>query len=228
MKNLLSPIFFRQINSLISFVNALISRNFCQKGVRVNFRNFHTVLCAAQCVEICKVFPQDFCKNSVNLTFSLKSYTVNQFDEKFLQWGKITKLPHCVQMTETRSTFFPSNKQLLSTSIYDLVLIYVCHFHHHCHHLIVSQIWPLSRYSCLSWIPASKEFFTLISRKILSVILLYSTFVKSICYIELWWFISEKVDFTKVLSNNGDSKTSAFCIDLNNFRLSNWMKKIRC
>ena len=35
---------------------------------------------------------------------------------------------------------------LLSTSIYDLVLIHVCHFHHH--HLIVSQILPLSRYSC--------------------------------------------------------------------------------
>ena len=33
----------------------------------------------------------------------------------------------------------------LSTSIYDFVLIYVCHFHHY--HLIVSQIW-LSRYSC--------------------------------------------------------------------------------
>ena len=35
----------------------------------------------------------------------------------------------------------------LSTSIYDLVLIYVCHFHHH-HPLRVSQIWPVSRYSC--------------------------------------------------------------------------------
>ena len=34
-----------------------------------------------------------------------------------------------------------------STSIYDLVLIYVCHFHHH-FLLIVIQIWPLSRYSC--------------------------------------------------------------------------------
>ena len=30
------------------------------------------------------------------------------------------------------------------------MLIYVCHFHHHflLLHLIVSQIWPLSRYSC--------------------------------------------------------------------------------
>ena len=33
--------FFRQINSLVIYlVNALLSRNFCQKGVRVNFRYF--------------------------------------------------------------------------------------------------------------------------------------------------------------------------------------------
>ena len=45
MKNLLSPKGnFRQSNSLvISFINTLISRNFCQISVRVNFRNFHTV-----------------------------------------------------------------------------------------------------------------------------------------------------------------------------------------
>ena len=35
---------FRQINYFaISLVNALLSRNFCQKSVRVNFCNFHTV-----------------------------------------------------------------------------------------------------------------------------------------------------------------------------------------
>ena len=34
---------FRQSNSL---VNTLISRNFCQKSVRENSRNFHTVRCA--------------------------------------------------------------------------------------------------------------------------------------------------------------------------------------
>ena len=38
--------------------------------------------------------------------------------------------------------------QILSTSIYDLVLIYVCHFHHHFLLLTVIQIWPLSIYSC--------------------------------------------------------------------------------
>ena len=35
----------------------------------------------------------------------------------------------------------------LSTSIYDLVLIYVCHFLHH--PLRITQITQLSRYSCL-------------------------------------------------------------------------------
>ena len=35
----------RQFNYLvISFVKTLFSRNFCQKRVRVNFRNFHTVV----------------------------------------------------------------------------------------------------------------------------------------------------------------------------------------
>ena len=42
----LTKIFFRQINSLvIHLVNALLSRIFCQKSVRVNFCNFHTVYC---------------------------------------------------------------------------------------------------------------------------------------------------------------------------------------
>ena len=45
MKKILSPRKkFRQIDYLvISLVKPLISRNFCQKSLRVNFRNFHTV-----------------------------------------------------------------------------------------------------------------------------------------------------------------------------------------
>jgi len=36
---------FRQINSVVfSLVKTVLSRNFCQKSVTVNFRNFHTVL----------------------------------------------------------------------------------------------------------------------------------------------------------------------------------------
>ena len=44
MKNLLSPKKIRQTNSLVfSLVKTLLSRNFCQRSVTVNFRNFHTV-----------------------------------------------------------------------------------------------------------------------------------------------------------------------------------------
>ena len=35
---------FREFNSLVTYlVEIVISRNFCQKRVRENFRNFHTV-----------------------------------------------------------------------------------------------------------------------------------------------------------------------------------------
>ena len=36
--------------------------------------------------------PRFFCKNFVKLNISVKSYTVNQFDEKFSQWGKISEI----------------------------------------------------------------------------------------------------------------------------------------
>ena len=45
-RNSLSPKFFREINSLVtslSKIKTLLSRNFCQKSVRENFRNFHIV-----------------------------------------------------------------------------------------------------------------------------------------------------------------------------------------
>ena len=59
---------------------------------------------------------------------------------------------------------------ILSTSIYDLVLIYVCHFHHHHHPLTFPQIllissckpsyssWTIEILVLTSWIPASKNF----------------------------------------------------------------------
>ena len=61
---------------------------------------------------------------------------------------------------------FPKYKRwiscMLSTSIYDLVLIYVCHFHHHHHHRRngCSTLSSIEILVLLSWIPASKEFFT--------------------------------------------------------------------
>ena len=38
--------FFREINYLVtSLVKMMFSRNFCQKSVKENFRNFHSTLC---------------------------------------------------------------------------------------------------------------------------------------------------------------------------------------
>ena len=45
--------FFRQINSLVIYlVNAMLSRNFYQKSVRVNFRNFHPVVIGMRKLQI--------------------------------------------------------------------------------------------------------------------------------------------------------------------------------
>ena len=67
---------------------------------------------------------------------------------------------------------YPALSMKLSMSIYDLVLIYVCHFHHH-HPLTFPQILLISSYKpsysswtieilvLTSWIPASKNFFPL-------------------------------------------------------------------
>ena len=54
------------------------------------------------------------------------------------------------------------HSKILSTSIYDLVLIYVCHFHHLLI-LLLRVTFPQFSYIIeilvlLSWIPASKEF----------------------------------------------------------------------
>ena len=53
---------------------------------------------------VCENFsPAIFCKNSVKLTFSLKSYTVNQFDEKYFHEIFHSSIsfffPHCVWNT---------------------------------------------------------------------------------------------------------------------------------
>ena len=44
---------FREINSLVtSLIKTLLSRNFCQKTLRVNFGNFHTVTHSVEKLEI--------------------------------------------------------------------------------------------------------------------------------------------------------------------------------
>ena len=52
----LTEIFFRQINSLVIYlVNALLSRSFFQKSVRVNFHSFHTH-CVPQKFRVINIF----------------------------------------------------------------------------------------------------------------------------------------------------------------------------
>ena len=86
-----------------------------------------------------------FCDLVSALIFSLWNF--------FCQSIKFIQPCHydCKSLPDLFTLFSFDNK--LSTSIYDLVLIYVCHFHHHFHHLRVVQFqWNsvnLSRYSCL-------------------------------------------------------------------------------
>ena len=59
-----------------------------------------------------------FCKNSVKLNFSLKSYTVNQFDEKIFQWGKISEISTlCVMKNENFCENFVNFTTFFSFSI---------------------------------------------------------------------------------------------------------------
>ena len=76
--------------------------------------------------------------------------TVNWFDgvkschSRFFFFPNCDRKSHCVTFC---STVFKFWRTKLSTSIYDLVLIYVCHFHHH--PVIFLSNHGLSRYSCL-------------------------------------------------------------------------------
>ena len=78
---------FRQINYLIfSVLKTLLSRNFCQKSVTVNFRNFQTVCCGkTKCVSV--------------LTSKCPQYSVNTNFQDFneiVTYAKKLKFPfHC-------------------------------------------------------------------------------------------------------------------------------------
>ena len=54
---------FHQINSLVlSLVKTLLSRNFCQRSLTLNFRKFHTVL-------VKPLLSRNFCKKTVRVNF---------------------------------------------------------------------------------------------------------------------------------------------------------------
>ena len=56
-------------------------------------RSYHTVeITGTHCGNLRIFPPRFFCKNFVKLNISLKSYTVNQLDENFSHWGKISEI----------------------------------------------------------------------------------------------------------------------------------------
>ena len=80
----LTKYLFRQINSLvISFLKPLISRNICQKCVRVNFRNFHTVAQYHRCCGKMKKVLSSPRKISSNQLFSYFFSKKRHFHEIF-------------------------------------------------------------------------------------------------------------------------------------------------
>ena len=66
---------FRQINSLVTYlVNQLLSRNFCQKWARENFRNFHNVvveITETQCGKMKNLLSPKKIRQTNSLVFSL-------------------------------------------------------------------------------------------------------------------------------------------------------------
>ena len=88
---------FRQINSLVTYlVKPSLSRNFCQKCVRENSRNFHTV--AKHNVEITEIYSHTFRQKFVNVTTVLLKNITNE-----LIWRNIF-------LMRVNSSFFPGGK----------------------------------------------------------------------------------------------------------------------
>ena len=69
-----------------------------------------------------------FCKTSVKLTFSLKSYTVNQFDENIFHWGKISEITALYSMLQNGNFFREIKARFVKWS--DLVLNYAVYCFH--------------------------------------------------------------------------------------------------
>ena len=71
--------------------------------------------------KIANFSPTIFCKNSVKLTFSLKSFTVNQFDEKIFKWRilyEITTLWHFLGLSKDENWFHKHTVWYLISEIF--------------------------------------------------------------------------------------------------------------
>ena len=68
-----------------------------------------------------------FYKNFVKLTFSLKSYTVDQFDENILQWGKIYEITtlcnHIAQYSVEKQKILSHQKYISSNQLFSNLFV---------------------------------------------------------------------------------------------------------
>ena len=85
---------FRQINHLVIIISSPILAKlyfhevFAKKEMRVNVRNFHTVLCGKilHTVEITRFYCQGFSQNFRQIIILQKNFTTNWFDGKKFAW----------------------------------------------------------------------------------------------------------------------------------------------
>ena len=112
---------FREINSLVTYlVKPLVSRNFCQKSVRENFRNFHIVLSH----NMKKFRVINSLQEKVDFTnFSLKSHKRNSVNE-----------------TDTNLYYFLSNHTYYQHAFY--LFFFDCEIHLASHTIHYVNILP--------------------------------------------------------------------------------------
>ena len=81
---------FRQFNYLVtSLVKLLLSQNFCQKRVSLNFRKFHSAVW--QCRNYGNYSYSLLAKNSWNTMWKLQEFFLTQFWQKFRESNGFTK-----------------------------------------------------------------------------------------------------------------------------------------
>ena len=71
----------------IHLVKTLLSRNFCQKSVTVNFHNFHTVVEKPHCnAKITEILSHLFGKNFVKSTLLRNKHSVEKYTKTLSRW----------------------------------------------------------------------------------------------------------------------------------------------
>ena len=94
----LTETIFREINSVVTYlVKLLLSRKFCQKSVKENFRNFHIVHHSS--VEITGILSRAFLKKkSVKVTVLLNKLLKSYLTKKMFGEREFIVFPQCVHI----------------------------------------------------------------------------------------------------------------------------------